>query len=215
MKLRRVRRGQWDVLAMCGPRGECPLLDFLAGLEANLEADGRALLRALWFAADHGPPRNVEVSHKIAGEIWEFIAGRLLETYTKDPARRDRAGSGRLRCLPEGKEGRNPEGGGLPMKPQSFSELYERAEEHEDYWLAGAILEFTEAVVREMERQGISRTDLARRLGTTPAYVTKILRGKVNFTLATMMRLARALDSEMHVQLVGPAQEVGQRARAR
>ncbi|MEA2562189.1 MAG: hypothetical protein QOH06_3693 [Acidobacteriota bacterium] len=101
------------------------------------------------------------------------------------------------------------------MKPQSFSELFERAEEHEDYWLAGALLEFTEAVVREMDRQGISRTDLARRLGTTPAYVTKILRGKVNFTLATMMRLARALDSEMHVQLVGPAQEVGQRVRAR
>jgi transcriptional regulator with XRE-family HTH domain len=101
------------------------------------------------------------------------------------------------------------------MKPRSFSELFERAEEHEDYWLAGAILEFTEAIVREMERQGISRTDLARRLGTTPAYVTKILRGKVNFTLATMMRLARALDSEMHVQLVGPAEEVGQRAHAR
>jgi hypothetical protein len=77
MKLRRVRRGQWDVLAMCGPRGECPLLDFLAGLEAHLEADGRAMLRVLWFAAEHGPPRNVEASHKITGEIWEFIAGRL------------------------------------------------------------------------------------------------------------------------------------------
>ena len=38
------------------------------------------------------------------------------------------------------------------MKPQSFAELFKRAEEHEDYWLAGAILEFTEAVVREMER---------------------------------------------------------------
>ena len=100
------------------------------------------------------------------------------------------------------------------MKPQRSSELFERAEEHEDYWIAGAILEFTEAVVREMERQGISRTELARRLGATPAYVTKILRGKVNFTLATMMRLARALNSEMHVELVGPTQEVGQRARA-
>ncbi|MFL6198914.1 MAG: transcriptional regulator [Thermoanaerobaculia bacterium] len=100
------------------------------------------------------------------------------------------------------------------MKPQSFPELFERAEEHEDYWLAGSILEFTEAVVREMERQGISRTDLARRLGTTPAYVTKILRGKVNFTLATMVRLARALSSEMHVQLIGPSQEVGKAARA-
>jgi len=26
MKLRRIRRAQWDVLAICGRRGECPLL---------------------------------------------------------------------------------------------------------------------------------------------------------------------------------------------
>ena len=77
MKLRRVRKGQWDVLAICGPRGECPLLDFLTGLESHLEADGRAMLRLLLYSAEHGPSHNVEVSHKIAGEIWEFIAGRL------------------------------------------------------------------------------------------------------------------------------------------
>jgi len=101
------------------------------------------------------------------------------------------------------------------MKPKSFPELFQRAEEHEDYWLAGAILKFTENVVREMERQGLTRTELAQRLGATPAYVTKILRGKVNFTLATMVRLARALNSEVHVQLIGPAQETEKRVHAR
>jgi hypothetical protein len=35
-----------------------------------------------------------------------------------------------------------------------------------------------------------------------------------NFTLATMMRLARALSSEMHVQLIGPSHEAGKAARA-
>jgi transcriptional regulator with XRE-family HTH domain len=100
------------------------------------------------------------------------------------------------------------------MKAKSFPELFREAENHEDYWLAGAILEFTEDVVREMERQGISRTELARRLGATPAYVTKILRGKVNFTLATMVKLARALDAELHVQLAGPAQTVEKKAYA-
>ena len=33
----------------------------------------------LWFAAEHGPPHNVEASHKITGEIWELIAGRLSQ----------------------------------------------------------------------------------------------------------------------------------------
>jgi transcriptional regulator with XRE-family HTH domain len=89
------------------------------------------------------------------------------------------------------------------MKPKTFSEIYSEAERHEDYWIAGAILEFTESVVREMKRQSVTRTHLAERLGTTPAYVTKILRGRVNFTLATMARLARALDSELQVRLSG------------
>jgi len=87
------------------------------------------------------------------------------------------------------------------MKARTFPELYRQAEKHDDYWVAGAILDFTEGVVREMERQGVTRTALAQRLGATPAYVTKILRGKVNFTLATMVRLARALDAELHVGL--------------
>jgi hypothetical protein len=89
------------------------------------------------------------------------------------------------------------------MKPKSFSELYRDAERHPDYWIAGVILEFTESVVREMARQGLTRTALAERLGTTPAYVTKILRGKVNFTLATMARLSHALGTDLHVRLGG------------
>ena len=39
--------------------------------------DGRAMLRLLSFTAEQGPPHNVEVSHKIAGEICELIAGRI------------------------------------------------------------------------------------------------------------------------------------------
>jgi len=39
--------------------------------------------------------------------------------------------------------------------------------------------------------------------------VTKILRGKANFTLEPMVRLARALDVQLHVQL---AAEAGQPA---
>jgi len=87
--------------------------------------------------------------------------------------------------------------------PRSFSELYREAERHQDYWVAGAILEFTESVVRGMARQGLTRTALAERLGATPAYVTKILRGKVNFTLATMVRLSHALGVDLHVRLGG------------
>lgn len=94
------------------------------------------------------------------------------------------------------------------MKRMTFSDLYRTAEQHEDYWIAGAILAFTESVVRQMERQGLTRTALAARLGATPAYVTKILRGRVNFTLATMVRISRALGTKLHVHLGGSPRRV-------
>jgi plasmid maintenance system antidote protein VapI len=89
------------------------------------------------------------------------------------------------------------------MKPRSFSELYREAERHQDYWIAGAILELTESVAREMARQRLTRTALAERLGVTPANLTRILRGRVNFTLATMVRLSHALGTDLHVRLAG------------
>ncbi|HVR08731.1 MAG TPA: type II toxin-antitoxin system RelE/ParE family toxin [Thermoanaerobaculia bacterium] len=87
MRLRRVQRTRWEVLAVCDARGNCLLLDFLAGLEARLAADGRAMLRLLAFVAEQGPPRNVETSHKLAGEIWEFITGRLRVLWFYDEGR--------------------------------------------------------------------------------------------------------------------------------
>lgn len=82
-----------------------------------------------------------------------------------------------------------------------FKELYERARKHDAYWLEGPVLDFTHDLLRTMARQGVSKSDLARRLGTSPAYVTKILRGNANFTLLSMVKLARALNSEVRVHV--------------
>ncbi len=87
------------------------------------------------------------------------------------------------------------------MKPKSFDDLYKEAESHDDYWVAGTVQEFTEEICRLMESGRVTRSELARRLGTSPAYVTKILRGNANFTLATMVRLARALGAEVSIEL--------------
>jgi transcriptional regulator with XRE-family HTH domain len=96
------------------------------------------------------------------------------------------------------------------MKPRSFFALYRKAERHQDYWVAGAILEFTESVVQEMARQRLTRKALADRLGATPAYVTKVLRGEVNLTLATMVRLSLALGTDLHIRLGGgPRRQAG------
>lgn len=74
-------------------------------------------------------------------------------------------------------------------------------EASEEYLSAGLEIEFTEELARVMAANDISRAELARRSGTTPAYITKILRGSTNFTLATMDKLARALEMEINIHL--------------
>jgi hypothetical protein len=81
---------------------------------------------------------------------------------------------------------------------RTFNELFYRAEQQDDYWVARASLAFTESVGQLLEAQHMSRAELARRLGTSTAYVTKILRGDVNFTLRTMVRVSRVLGAEFH-----------------
>lgn len=85
---------------------------------------------------------------------------------------------------------------------RGFADLFREAESHSDFWEEQAIITFTEDMCLAMERVGISKAELARRLGTSQAYVTKILRGNANFTLRTMARIALALDSELHTHLV-------------
>lgn len=87
------------------------------------------------------------------------------------------------------------------MKQKSFNALFEEARKRDTYWTEAAILEFTAELSELMARSGKSRADLARELGTTPAYITKVFRGDVNFTIETMVRLSRALGGRLHIHI--------------
>src|SRR5574344_1087969 len=82
-----------------------------------------------------------------------------------------------------------------------FADFFKWAEQQDEYWVEGAKIEFAEQMLAQMEAQNISRTDLATRLGTSSAYVTKILRGSTNFTLESMVSIARALNCELCTHL--------------
>lgn len=87
------------------------------------------------------------------------------------------------------------------MGMKDFTGLLAEARQHLDYWVAGAEIEFTEELARAMDEQDVSRTELARRIGTSPAYITKVLRGNANFTLTTMTKLALAVGMQLRVRL--------------
>jgi DNA-binding phage protein len=57
-------------------------------------------------------------------------------------------------------------------------------------------LQFADALLARMEEQGISRTELARRMGIQPSRVTAILSANGNFTIQTMVRAAYAVGAK-------------------
>ena len=89
----------------------------------------------------------------------------------------------------------------LEEKLERWDRMFKEARQSVDYWVSVPIDEFTEDVCELMEKQGVSRAELARRLGTSRAYITKLLDGNANFTLETMTKVAMALGTAVHVHL--------------
>ncbi len=87
------------------------------------------------------------------------------------------------------------------MKTTSISNLLDRAKSRDSYWVESTVLDFTEEIVARMERLGINKSELAKRLGKNPSFITKLLRGNNNFTVETMVKVARKLDSEVRIHL--------------
>ncbi|OQW97124.1 MAG: hypothetical protein BWK77_02585 [Verrucomicrobia bacterium A1] len=69
-----------------------------------------------------------------------------------------------------------------------------RVRSQDAYWEEDILIGLADRVSSAMAEQNVTRAELARRLGKSPAYVTKLLRGHANMTARTMVRVARALD---------------------
>lgn len=72
---------------------------------------------------------------------------------------------------------------------------YERLLERERLILAA-----TELVYELMEKQNVSKAELARRVDRTRGYLTQLLDGNRNMTLRTLADLAHALDCRIELQ---------------
>ena len=83
-----------------------------------------------------------------------------------------------------------------------YRKLVDRFANSVDYWTQAAMRRFVLDVDKRMVAQEISRAKLAEKIGASPAYVTKALRGDVNFTLESMTKFALAVGGKLHVEIV-------------
>lgn len=91
------------------------------------------------------------------------------------------------------------------MALERYRQLIKKAESSLDYWREATLTEFIDDVCRQMDERNISRTELSKRLGTSRAYVTKLLGGNANYTLSTMVKLALAVEGALHVHIADKA----------
>ena len=82
-----------------------------------------------------------------------------------------------------------------------FEERLRRLEGDPEYVFEGLQFDIMEQMLALMETRGMSRSQLARELGCSDAYVTKLLKGTQNLTLRTLFDVSRALGGELRVSL--------------
>jgi transcriptional regulator with XRE-family HTH domain len=70
-------------------------------------------------------------------------------------------------------------------------------------------LTIVEELLRFMAREGISRSELATRMGVPPSRITKMLSGDNNLTIDTLVRAGRAAGADL-VQSFVPQGQKGQ-----
>jgi transcriptional regulator with XRE-family HTH domain len=97
-------------------------------------------------------------------------------------------------------------------KDRSYQELTEKLESDPGYWVESMRLDFVEEVERMMEENGVTRAELARRLGSSPAYVTQMFKGLFNPTLLTLAKVAMALDARVELKLARRRAQSGKHA---
>lgn len=85
---------------------------------------------------------------------------------------------------------------------------YQQLEHDDDYWVDTAKLDFAASMERLMNQSSLTKSALAQRLGSSPAHITKVMRGDANLTINTMVKLARAAGGNLHLHVCPQARSV-------
>lgn len=68
-----------------------------------------------------------------------------------------------------------------------------------EFLLEQTLLDFTDTISYEMEKQGMTRSELAEKIGKKPPTITRILRGHHNMTFKTAVEIAAALGFKINL----------------
>lgn len=94
------------------------------------------------------------------------------------------------------------------MKNSKFSQSFSSLKDTIDYKVQRKSVEFLTKIHSLMNQNGVSKKQLAERIGCSPAYISKLFNGSSNISLETMLKFADALDSEVNIQICQKHQSI-------
>ncbi len=78
----------------------------------------------------------------------------------------------------------------------------EKAKLSDTYWVEKAKFNFAVELNKFIKASNMSNKDMAEKLGTSPAYITKILKGDANLTIESMVKASRAANAKLNISLI-------------
>ena len=69
-----------------------------------------------------------------------------------------------------------------------YRKYFEKAKKNDSYWINLITLKFATSLWDAMQKKNIKSSELARLIGKSPAYITKVLRGDTNYTVETLYK---------------------------
>ena len=89
------------------------------------------------------------------------------------------------------------------MNTKTFDSLQTRLAIAPEGSAAHLTITFLQAISVRQQAHGMGNAELARRMGTTPAYITRLFQASANLSLHTMTRLASAVGGSVQVGVDG------------
>jgi transcriptional regulator with XRE-family HTH domain len=83
-----------------------------------------------------------------------------------------------------------------------IDEFLSDAKRSDVYWVEKTKLDFAIKLDKQRKQSSLSLAAIARKIGKSAAYITKVFRGDSNLTIESMVKLARATGGTLSIQIV-------------
>ena len=83
-----------------------------------------------------------------------------------------------------------------------YADFISARKKTDSYWVESAKLDFSSEMEKRRKVAGLSNLDVAKKIGASAAYISKVFKGDANFTIESMVKLSRATGGKLQIKIV-------------